>query len=137
MTCEADPDIATSFLRQLAAGTLPAAEAPSSGGSIGQTDRDNETHRTHASSVGWGRPSGRERPPGGGIRATLTSVAGQDFLDEIVHERSKQNPEFVDLVKDALERRVADRGRETSGSAAPPLRDEAASDDAVADGGAD
>jgi hypothetical protein len=28
----------------------------------------------------------------------VTTVAGQqDFLDEIVHERSKQNPEFLDL----------------------------------------
>jgi hypothetical protein len=65
-------------------------------------------------------------------------VAGrQDFLDEIVDEPSKRNPEFLDLVQGALERRVADRERETSGSAAPPLGDDAASDDAVAHGTAD
>jgi hypothetical protein len=40
--------------------------------------------------------------------ATVTAMAKRaDFLEEIVDERSKHNPEFPDLVRAALERRAA------------------------------
>jgi hypothetical protein len=31
----------------------------------------------------------------------------QDFLDEIIDERGRRNPEFLDLVQAALDRRMA------------------------------
>jgi hypothetical protein len=39
----------------------------------------------------------------------------RDFLDEIVDERSKQNPEFLDLAQAALERRAACPERAVAG----------------------
>lgn len=64
----------------------------------------------------------------------MTSVAGQrDFLDEIVDERSKQNPEFLELVQGALEHRVANRGRDSSDSATHLFSGDAVSDDADVD----
>jgi hypothetical protein len=38
-------------------------------------------------------------------------VNRRDFLDEIVDERSKQNPQFPDRVQAALEARAAQRKR--------------------------
>ena len=44
--------------------------------------------------------------------ATVTAMASRlDFLDEIVDERSKQNPQFPDHVRAALEARAARRKR--------------------------
>lgn len=64
----------------------------------------------------------------------MTFVAGQrDFLDNIVDERSKQNPEFLELVQCALEHRVADRGRDSSDSGTRLFSGNAASDDADVD----
>lgn len=46
----------------------------------------------------------------------ITAADSRDFLDEIIDERSKQNPEFPDLVGSALERRAV---RPEGGVAAP------------------
>jgi hypothetical protein len=46
------------------------------------------------------------------LSATVTAMANRpDFLDEIVDERSKANPQFPDLVQAALEARAARRKR--------------------------
>jgi hypothetical protein len=45
MTCEVGPDIATSFWDSLPPTPCRLPRHPSSGGSIGQTDGDDETHR--------------------------------------------------------------------------------------------
>jgi hypothetical protein len=36
----------------------------------------------------------------------ITAAHSRDFLDEVIDERSKENPEFPDLVGAALERRA-------------------------------
>jgi hypothetical protein len=45
-----------------------------------------------------------------------------DFLDEIVDERSKQNPQFPDHVRAALEARAARRKRAVAAQDRQPTR---------------
>jgi hypothetical protein len=55
--------------------------------------------------------------------ATVTAMANRgDFLDEIVDERSKQNPQFPDRVQAALEARRARRRRAVAARDRQPTR---------------
>lgn len=43
----------------------------------------------------------------------------EDFLDDLIAERTKRNPAFPQMVEDALRHRKAQRGRQLQGEATP------------------